>query len=130
MSNTLYHIDAVKITCFKCSKEFDYIDERLALEVIDYGSYDKEHWQIACRDCAQKMGDYTMHYCWCCRAQFWSAGRYPETCSPECGDVIDGLAEKAHQNELDREQAWLESYGDEPDSDWTDEDRAESRIKC
>jgi hypothetical protein len=125
----------VNATCFRCGSKFDYLGE------FPYGYHfdpkDEYSDWIACRPCALKLGDDTMHNCVNCNVQFQELHRgifSPEGCSPECSNQIDYLVEMAEQRALDREQSWLESYGqdesdDVPDSDWTDEDRAESRIQ-
>ena len=98
--------DLVKVTCFKCSKKFTYLwtEER--------SPFDPERDQIACSDCANDLGDYTMFLCWYCGVQFqeWDYGIFPpEACSHECQDAIDDRVERAQQMQHDAIERRLES---------------------
>lgn len=97
----------VQVDCFECGAGFRFVGE------FPYG-YDPEAERIACRRCARRMGDYTMHVCLGCRAQFQGPHAYewfmaPEACSRACGDIVDMAVERAQERDLAREQACLEA---------------------
>lgn len=104
----------VEVECFQCSKKFDFYGE---FWNGVYDPTDEDERQIACKPCAQKLGDYTMHYCAYCNVQFQSGARYVESCSTECGQEIDRLVDMAQEAALRREQQWLESYGEDEDEE-------------
>lgn len=105
MSNppTVEHID---VKCSNCNQGFTWTHEG------DY-EFDPEHEKIACVGCAKKLGDHSMHWCLRCGAQFQSFSLYQMGCSWSCENWIDEQAERAQDRDLEREQAWLESYGEE-----------------
>ena len=91
-------------TCMDCSAKITW--------ATDDEPYPDD--QFRCVTCAKKVDPWDKtEQCLNCKAHYVAVSMYSEACSSKCGYRIDELVERAQDAELAREQAWLESYGED-----------------
>jgi hypothetical protein len=94
-----------KVKCMDCQAEIFW-----ALEEPDL----LPGQQFRCITCIKKIDPYDKtDQCLRCAAHFEPTSVWQLGCSDECEEWIDEQAERAQDRDLEREQAWLESYGED-----------------
>jgi len=98
---TYYH----DVACMDCGAEITWADD-------EFEPHPEQ--QYRCITCIKKIDPYNrVDQCLRCAAHFQPVSVWQLGCSDECEDWLEEQAERAQDRDLAREQAWLESYGED-----------------